>query len=72
MGKRKRVLPIQFQGDSGIAEPKVKAKMVWTADGGIHITERGPECCWFGEEVASDDVEVPAGTICSLCEEEIK
>jgi hypothetical protein len=49
----------------------MKARMVVTAFGGNLITEAHENRCWDGEEVASEEIDVPAGTMCDICEEEI-
>jgi len=47
----------------------VKALLVNLAGGGEAITDGE---CWYSEEVAADEIEVPEGTLCSLCGEPIK
>ncbi len=50
----------------------VKAMQVNLASGGILFTEAGKDRCFSSEEVACDEIEVPAGTKCGICGERIK
>jgi hypothetical protein len=57
--------------DSFLLGDDMKARMVVTAFGGNLITEAHENRCWDGEEVASEEIDVPAGTMCDICDEEI-
>lgn len=49
----------------------VKALKVFTSRGETLVTEAHENACAEGEEIASVEVVVPKGTLCSICEEEI-
>lgn len=46
-----------------------KARRALLCDGGVITTCL--EDCWASEEVADVEIEVSAGTLCDICEEEI-
>lgn len=49
----------------------MKAMCVLTSFGERLFTEATKKRCCSGDEVASFEMEVPDGTCCSICEEEI-
>lgn len=49
----------------------MKAMCVMTSFGERLFTEATENRCYSGDEIASFEMEVPEGTKCSICEEEI-
>jgi len=49
----------------------VRARKVFTARGEVVLTEAGDNCCCESEEISAVEVDVPYGTCCDICGEEI-